>query len=52
MNDVLHEYTKKSESIHKLSESGPTGQITVNLGCGVIAGIAASILSHVSCTVV
>lgn len=42
----MHELVKNTPSLDKLEKSGKSGEVTVQLGCGLTAGVAAAILSH------
>lgn len=45
-NETMHELVSKTPSLAKLGQSGKTGEITVDLGCGLVSGVAAAVLSH------
>ncbi|PWN22143.1 mitochondrial carrier [Microstroma glucosiphilum] len=45
-NETMHELVGKVPSLDKLGKSGKAGEVTVQLGCGLTAGVAAAILSH------
>lgn len=46
VNEQMHELVKNTPSLDKLEKSGKSGQITIQLGCGIVAGVAAAVLSH------
>lgn len=43
-NETLIELVHNTPSLDKLSKSGKGGEVTVQLGCGLGAGVAAAIL--------
>ncbi|CAO1638071.1 unnamed protein product [Parajaminaea phylloscopi] len=45
-NEALLEVVQKNAFLNDLGKSGKAGQVTVQLGCGLGAGVAAAILSH------
>lgn len=45
-NEVLHEYVEKSPSLTKVAQGGKSGEVAVQLGCGLGAGVVAAVLSH------
>lgn len=45
-NETMHELVGKVPSLDKLGKSGKAGEVTIQLGCGLTAGVAAAILSH------
>lgn len=45
-NEMCHNFVNASISKEKQASWGKTGQLTIQLGCGITAGAAAAILSH------
>lgn len=45
-NEMMHGLVDKSVSPETLKQYGKLGEVTVQLGCGMVAGTAAAILSH------
>lgn len=45
-NETMHELVLQTPSLAKIGQSGKTGEITVDLGCGLVSGVAAAVLSH------
>ncbi|PKI83146.1 hypothetical protein MVES_002862 [Malassezia vespertilionis] len=45
-NEMMHNFVNAYVPKDKLQRAGKTGQITVQLGCGIVAGSVAAILSH------
>lgn len=45
-NEMAHSFVKTSVSPETLASYGKTGEVTVQLGCGIVAGVAAAVLSH------
>lgn len=46
VNELMHEVAKNNISEETLAKAGKTGELAVQLGCGMTAGIAAAVLSH------
>ncbi|KDN41690.1 mitochondrial carrier [Tilletiaria anomala UBC 951] len=45
-NEAMHEFVRKTPSLASLGKKGKAGEVTVQLGCGLVAGAAAAVLSH------
>ena len=45
-NEMMHNLVNKTVSPETLRKTGKAGEITVQLGCGLTAGVAAAVLSH------
>lgn len=48
VNEWMHETISKTIPKESIDKWGKAGEISIQLGCGIIAGFAAAILSHVS----
>ncbi|KAH8104701.1 mitochondrial carrier [Cristinia sonorae] len=46
VNEFCHEMVNRSMSEEKRKSVGPTANFGITLGCGIIAGFAAAVLSH------
>lgn len=46
VNEQAHAIVKSTPSLNSLEKSGKAGQVTIQLGCGIVAGVAAAVLSH------
>ncbi|WFD18386.1 hypothetical protein MCAP1_000588 [Malassezia caprae] len=45
-NEMMHNLVNHTVSPEMLQKAGKTGEIAVQLGCGLTAGVAAAVLSH------
>jgi len=46
VNEQMHEVAKKQLGAEAIANYGPLGNTALTLGCGIVAGVAAAVLSH------